>query len=89
MALCATIQRPADPAKGDHAACLAALGAELKCRDLDEVVVPRADEYQGKYVPLRDTRPAWISGFTGSAGAVVVLLDKADIFNDGRYPIQA
>ncbi|MFV3131231.1 aminopeptidase P family protein [Niveispirillum sp. KHB5.9] len=88
-ALRATIGRPADPARGDHAARLANLRAELKCRGLDGFVVPRADEYQGEYVPLRGSRLAWISGFTGSAGAVVVLLDKAAIFIDGRYTIQA
>lgn len=88
-ALRATIDRPADPAKGDHSTRLANLRAELKRRGLDGFVVPRADEYQGEYVPLRGSRLAWISGFTGSAGAVVVLLDKAAIFIDGRYTIQA
>lgn len=88
LALRATIDRPADPAKGDHAARLAALRAELKRRGLDGFVVPRADEYQGEYVPLRGSRLAWISGFTASAGAVVVLMDKAAVFADGRYTIQ-
>lgn len=88
LALRASIARPADPAMGDHGARLAALRAELKRRGLDGFVVPRADEYQGEYVPLRGSRLAWISGFTASAGAVVVLLDKAAVFADGRYTIQ-
>lgn len=83
-----SVDRPAEPAKGDHAARLAALRAELKRRGLDGFVVPRADEYQGEYVPLRGSRLAWISGFTASAGAVVVLMDKAAVFADGRYTIQ-
>jgi Xaa-Pro aminopeptidase len=67
---------------------LAALRAELKRRGLDGFVVPRADEYQGEYVPPRAERLAWLTGFTGSAGVAVVLLDKAAIFTDGRYTVQ-
>ncbi|MBL9097646.1 MAG: aminopeptidase P family protein [Alphaproteobacteria bacterium] len=67
---------------------LAALRAELKRRGLDGFIVPRADEYQGEYVPPRADRLAYLTGFTGSAGAAVVLLDKAAIFTDGRYTVQ-
>ncbi len=67
---------------------LAALRAELKRRGYDGFVVPRADEYQGEYVPPRAERLAWLTGFTGSAGAAVVLLEKAAIFTDGRYTVQ-
>ena len=67
---------------------LAALRAELKRRGLDGFIVPRADEYQGEYVPPRAERLAWLTGFTGSAGAAVVLLEKAAIFTDGRYTVQ-
>jgi Xaa-Pro aminopeptidase len=51
--------------------------------------VPRGDEHQGEYVPPRAERFAWITGFTGSAGAAIVLLDAAAIFIDGRYTLQA
>ncbi|MCI0431163.1 MAG: aminopeptidase P family protein [Rhodospirillales bacterium] len=64
------------------------LRAELARRGLAGFVVPRADEHQGEYVPLRAQRLAWISGFTGSAGLVVVLRDRAAIFVDGRYTVQ-
>ncbi len=67
---------------------LAALRAELKRRGLDGFIVPRADEYQGEYVPPRADRLAYLTGFTGSAGAAVVLLEKAAIFTDGRYTVQ-
>jgi Xaa-Pro aminopeptidase len=67
---------------------LAALRAELKKRGLDGFIVPRADEYQGEYVPPRADRLSYLTGFTGSAGAAVVLLDKAAIFTDGRYTVQ-
>ena len=67
---------------------LAALGKELASQDLAGFLVPRADEHQGEYVPKRAERLAWIANFTGSAGLVIVLKDKAAIFVDGRYTIQ-
>lgn len=68
---------------------LAALRAELASRELDGFVVPLADEHQGEYIPKRAQRLAWLTGFTGSAGTAVVLADKAAIFVDGRYTLQA
>ena len=67
---------------------LAALRAELRRRDVEGFLVPRADEHQGEYVPKRAERLAWLTGFTGSAGVAVALLDKAAIFVDGRYTLQ-
>ena len=61
---------------------------ELAARDLTGFIIPRADEHQGEYVPLRADRLNWISGFTGSAGAAVVLQSKAAVFIDGRYTLQ-
>ena len=68
---------------------LFALRAELAKRGLAGFVVPRADEHQGEYVAPRSERLAWLTGFTGSAGAAVVPLDKAAVFVDGRYTLQA
>src|ERR1700758_709286 len=68
---------------------VAALRAELKRRGLDGFIVPRADRYQNEYVPPSDERLAWISGFTGSAGSAIVLADRAALFVDGRYTLQA
>ncbi|MBC8339623.1 MAG: aminopeptidase P family protein [Rhodospirillales bacterium] len=68
---------------------LDALRAELGRLGLDGFIVPRADEHQGEYVPPGSERLAWVSGFTGSAGLAVVLKDKAAIFVDGRYTLQA
>ena len=67
---------------------LEALRAELKRQGFDGFMVPRADEYQGEYVPPRADRLAYLTGFTGSAGAAVVLMEKAAIFTDGRYTVQ-
>ncbi|MFT5709869.1 MAG: Xaa-Pro aminopeptidase [Halioglobus sp.] len=54
----------------------------------DALIVPRADEYLGEYLPAHNERLLWVSGFTGSAGLVIVLKDKAAIFVDGRYTVQ-
>ena len=75
-------------AGADHAARLAALRAELERRGLHGFLVPRSDEHQGEYVPLRAQRLTWLTGFTGSAGTAVVLLGKAAVFVDGRYTLQ-
>jgi Xaa-Pro aminopeptidase len=68
---------------------VASLRAELKRRGLTGFVVPRADRQQNEYLPASEERLAWLTGFTGSAGAAVVLADKAAVFVDGRYTVQA
>jgi Xaa-Pro aminopeptidase len=65
------------------------LRRELTAKGLDGFIVPRADEHQGEYVPRRGQRLAWLTGFTGSAGLAVVLRDRAALFVDGRYTLQA
>lgn len=55
---------------------------------IDGMIVPRSDEHQGEYVAKRSERLAWLTGFTGSAGAAIVLSDRAVIFVDGRYTEQ-
>jgi len=79
-----------DRADGGAAAPrLAALREELKVRGLDGFIVPRADRYQNEYVPPSDARLAWLTGFTGSAGVAIILADRAVLFVDGRYQVQA
>src|SRR6266550_3725257 len=72
-----------------RAARLDRLRRELAAQGLDGFVVPRADEHQGEYVPPRGQRLAWLTGFTGSAGQAIVLGDRAALFVDGRYTLQA
>jgi Xaa-Pro aminopeptidase len=76
-------ERAAAPAR------IAALRAELKRRGLDGFVVPRADRQQNEYLPASEERLAWLTGFTGSAGAAAVLAECAALFVDGRYTVQA
>ncbi|MBT7664080.1 MAG: aminopeptidase P family protein, partial [Rhodospirillaceae bacterium] len=67
---------------------LASLRAEMAAQGLDGFVVPMADQYQNEYVPPQAQRITWLTGFTGSAGMVVVLADRAAAFTDGRYTLQ-
>jgi Xaa-Pro aminopeptidase len=73
----------------DSAARVAQLREALKREKLDGFVVPRADRQQNEYLPASEERLAWLTGFTGSAGAAVVLADRAAVFVDGRYTVQA
>src|SRR6185369_1586614 len=68
---------------------VAALREELKRRGLSGFVVPRADKHQNEYVAPADERLAWLTSFTGSAGTAIVLADRAALFVDGRYTLQA
>jgi Xaa-Pro aminopeptidase len=61
---------------------------ELKRLGVDGFIVPRADEFQGEYVPPHAERLGWLTGFSGSAGEAVILAGKAAIFVDGRYTLQ-
>src|ERR1700761_9738049 len=67
---------------------LSALRAELAGRGLDGFVVPHSDQHMGEYLPAYAERLAWLTAFTGSAGAAIVLTNKAAIFVDGRYTLQ-
>src|SRR5690242_12521433 len=70
------------------AARVAALRTELARRGLTGLIVPRADRHQNEYVPACEERLAWLTGFTGSAGLAIVLMDRAVLFVDGRYTLQ-
>ncbi len=76
----------ADPAFG--ARHLPRIRAEMARQGLDGFLVPHEDEHQNEYLPAANERLAWTTGFTGSAGAAVVLADKAAVFIDGRYTLQ-
>ncbi len=81
-----TYEDSANPALGIERA--AKLRAELARRGLDGFLIPRSDEHQGEYVPAHAERLRWLTGFSGSAGMAIVMLDKAAIFVDGRYTLQ-
>jgi Xaa-Pro aminopeptidase len=68
---------------------LPAFRAELARQQLDGFIVPHADEYQNEYMPAGNERLAWLTGFTGSAGLAIVTAERAALFADGRYTLQA
>ena len=70
----------------DH---LPLLRSQLAEAGLDGFIIPHEDEYNNEYLPDCAERLAWATGFTGSAGAAVVLTDKAAVFVDGRYTVQS
>lgn len=63
--------------------------AELANAGLDGIYLPHEDEYQNEYQPAANQRLSWATGFTGSAGAALLLKDRAIVYVDGRYTIQA
>ena len=73
-------------AGADRVVRLRRLMAQAK---IDAVLVPRADEHQGEYVPPSAERLKWLTGFSGSAGLAVVGRTAAALFVDGRYTVQA
>jgi Xaa-Pro aminopeptidase len=66
-----------------------ALRYEMKKRNIDIYVVPSADYHQSEYVGDYFKCREFITGFTGSAGTAVIMQDKACLWTDGRYFIQA
>lgn len=67
---------------------LAAFRKKIEEMGLDGFILPRTDEYQGEFLAACAERVAWLSGFTGSAGTLVVLKDRAVVLTDGRYTLQ-
>ncbi len=68
---------------------LQALRTALAGLGVQGYIVPRADAHQGEYVASCDERLAWLTSFTGSAGFCIVLPERAGLFVDGRYRMQA
>lgn len=56
---------------------------------IDAYVIPSADPHQSEYPPDHWSGRTWISGFTGSAGTVVVTSNHAGLWTDSRYFLQA
>lgn len=61
----------------------------MKDNEMDAYIIPSYDAHQSEYVAEHWKGRQWLSGFTGSAGTVVVTLEDAGLWTDGRYYIQA
>ncbi|MCA6225200.1 MAG: aminopeptidase P family protein [Phenylobacterium sp.] len=81
-----SFKESADPSYGSRH--LPRIRAAMAAQGLDGLLVPHEDEHQNEYLPAANDRLAWATGFTGSAGAAIVMADRAAVFVDGRYTIQ-
>ncbi|GEN78200.1 aminopeptidase P family protein [Chryseobacterium hagamense] len=68
---------------------VAALREEMQKNNVDAFIVYSADPHMSEYLPQEWQERAWLSGFLGSAGFVVITRDKAGLWTDGRYFTQA
>lgn len=68
---------------------LHALRSLFQSHSISTFIIPGTDPHLSEYVAPRWKTREWISGFTGSAGTVVVLKDQAGLWTDSRYFIQA
>ncbi|WP_312076463.1 aminopeptidase P family protein [Chryseobacterium sp.] len=68
---------------------VAALREEMQKNNVDAFIVYSADPHMSEYLPQGWQERAWLSGFLGSAGFVVITKDKAGLWTDGRYFTQA
>lgn len=66
-----------------------ALRAELKKEGVSAVIIPQTDPHQGEYLSAHWQVRRFLSGFTGSAGSLVVTDAEALLWTDSRYFIQA
>ena len=87
--LLAEIRANIDEEPASCASRLEVLRARLKRDRFAGFIVPHTDEHQGENVARYSERLAWLTGFSGSAGTAVVLKDRAAVFVDGRYTVQA
>lgn len=68
---------------------LARLREAMARAGLAAYVVPSSDPHLSEYLPERWQARRWLSGFTGSAGTLVVTADCAGVWADSRYWVQA
>jgi Xaa-Pro aminopeptidase len=66
-----------------------ALRNEMKKQDIAAVIIPQADPHQSEYISNHWQVRRWMSGFTGSAGTLVVTAGEALLWTDSRYFIQS
>lgn len=66
-----------------------ALRLEMKKAGVDATIIPQADPHMSEYLADHWQARRWFSGFTGSAGDLVVTADKALLWTDSRYFLQA
>lgn len=68
---------------------LVALRQVMQARGISAYIIPSSDAHLSEYTPEYWQGRTWISGFTGSAGTMLVTLERAALWTDGRYFLQA
>lgn len=68
---------------------LAAVRQVMQARGIHALFVPSSDPHLSEYLPERWKAREWLSNFTGSMGSLAVLADRAVLFADSRYWVQA
>jgi len=68
---------------------IAGLREKMKASGLDAYIIPSSDPHQSEYVADHWKSRTWLSGFTGSAGLLVVTANHAGLWTDSRYFLQA
>lgn len=68
---------------------IALLREEMKQHGMSAYIIPSSDAHMSEYVATHWQGRAYLSGFTGSAGTLVVTLTESGLWTDGRYFIQA
>ena len=68
---------------------LAALRGAMRKADLAAYVVPGNDPHASEYMASHWCEMQWLSGFNGEAGTMVVTMDRAFLWTDSRYYLQA
>ncbi|MBW3518598.1 aminopeptidase P family protein [Flavobacterium sp. NKUCC04_CG] len=72
-----------------HLEKLAAIRELMAKNSIDAYIVPSSDPHISEYLPEHYRCISWISGFTGSAGTLMITKDFAGLWTDSRYFVQA
>src|SRR2546428_9945844 len=68
---------------------IAAIRSPMGTQGVDAYIIPSSDPHLSEYLPAYYKSIAWVSGFSGSAGTLVITKDFAGLWTDGRYFVQA
>ncbi|WP_159636681.1 aminopeptidase P family protein [Sphingobacterium composti Ten et al. 2007 non Yoo et al. 2007] len=72
-----------------HLERLGKIRSAMSSQGIDAYIIPSSDPHISEYLPDRYKCIAWVSGFTGSAGTLVITPDFAGLWTDARYFVQA
>lgn len=75
--------------KSDIQARIGQLRDAMRAAGVDAVIIPQTDPHQGEYLASHWQVRRWLSGFTGSAGDLLVTLEEAFVWADSRYWLQS